>query len=119
VPNRNLTPDELAEARALLDEIRQRLVTMSHGDPELLFAYRRKLFKELTYDERSKPSVRRRLKAIKQAEQHGLCAVCQRPLPSTYCVLDRAVASLGYTADNTRLIHQRCDAEFQASRAYA
>ncbi len=49
---------------------------MSHGDPELLFAYRRKLFKELTYDERSKPSVRRRLKAIKRAEQHGLCAVC-------------------------------------------
>ena len=60
--NRQLTPEELKHANALLDEIRIRLETLSAGDKNLLFAYRRKIFKELTYDERSKPMARRKLK---------------------------------------------------------
>ena len=60
--NRQLTPEELEQANALLDDIRSKLVALSAGEKDLLFAYRRKIFKELTYDERSKPMVRRKLK---------------------------------------------------------
>ena len=56
----------------MLAEIRVRLEVFSNGDRELLFAYRRKVFKELTYDERDKPAVRRKLKDLKWKEQRGL-----------------------------------------------
>src|SRR3990170_6413755 len=75
---------------------------MSHGDKELLFAYRRKVFKELTYDERSKPNVRRKLKDQKWKEQRGLCAICGLELPERYTVLDRLNAAGGYIKENTR-----------------
>ncbi|MBV6791762.1 hypothetical protein [Xanthomonas euvesicatoria] len=52
--NPRLTPDQLDLARTLLDEVRARLVKLSSGDKELLFAYRRKVYKELMHDERSK-----------------------------------------------------------------
>jgi hypothetical protein len=64
MPNRNLTPDELKEANVLLAEIRERLVALAGDDRALLFAYRRKVTKELGYDERSKPGVRSKLKAL-------------------------------------------------------
>jgi UTP:GlnB (protein PII) uridylyltransferase len=62
MPSRVLTNEELGKARELLDDIRQRLLTLSNDDKDLLFAYRRKIGKELIYDERSHPSVRRKLK---------------------------------------------------------
>lgn len=58
MPNRTLTPLELAHANELLSEIRQRLAALSAGDAELEFALRRKIAKELGYDERSKPMIR-------------------------------------------------------------
>ena len=119
MPNRQLTEDELKKARALLTSVRARLLKLSNGDKNLLFAYRRKIFKELMYDERSKPMVRRHLKQMKRKEQAGLCAICQNPLPETYAVLDRFNAVDGYTMKNTRLIHQDCDAHTQLSRGYA
>ena len=84
-----------------------------------MFAYRRKLFKELTYDERGKPMARRKLKDQKWKQQRGICAVCKRELPEKYAVLDRLNASDGYTAENTRLIHQQCDVEQQELKGYA
>src|SRR3712207_5114546 len=72
LPNRRLAPEELARAQVLLDWIRAQLLSLSGGDPDLLFAYRRKVYKELTYDERDKPMVRRQLKAKKRFEQNGL-----------------------------------------------
>jgi hypothetical protein len=117
--NRRLSPDELQQAQALLDSIRKELETLSSGDRELLFAFRRKIYKELTYDERSKPMARRRLKELKRREQDGLCPICNRELPPTYVVLDRFNAVDGYTQENTRLIHQDCDVRTQASRGYA
>ena len=119
MPNRTLSSDELKKANALLDDVRARLDELSAGDRELLFAYRRKVSKELIYDERSKPSDRRKLKEQKRREQGGICPDCGRPLPATYCVLDRTKASDGYTAANTRLICQDCDTKTQASRRYA
>lgn len=117
--NRRLTTDELATANALLDELRARMSTLAAGDADLLFALRRKIAKELTYDERSKPLERRRLKAQKRREQNGFCAVCNRPLPPSYTVLDRFEAAKGYTAENTRLICESCDRAVQQQRGYA
>ena len=114
-----LTEEELKRANALLADIRGKLESLSGGDKELLFAYRRKIFKELGYDERSKPMVRRKLKDDKWKEQRGLCAICGKELPAKYTVLDRLRAADGYTPDNTRLIHAECDFAHQASKGYA
>jgi len=119
MPNRRLNESELEDANRLLDEIRARLEELSNGSPELLWALRRKVYKELTYDERGKPMQRRRLKEQKRREQDGNCAVCGKPLPDTYAVLDRLEAMEGYTVENTRLIHQDCDVKVQTSRGYA
>lgn len=118
MPNRILDPDELALANQLLRAVRAKLKKLSGGDPELLFAFRRKVAKELTYDERSKPAARRRLNAQKRVEQKGKCALCKKALPDSHNVLDRFVASAGYTKENTRLICRRCDRKTQASRGY-
>lgn len=118
MPNRNLTPEELQQANALLTFIRERLEVLAGSDAALLFAYRRKISKELGYDERSKPSVRRRLKVIKRRSQDGKCPICTNPLPETYAVLDRLNAADGYTVENTRLICERCDRDMQAGRDF-
>lgn len=116
--NRFLNDAELEQANELLNEIRARLAKLSRADPELLFAYRRKIAKELGYDERSKPPVRRKLKALKRQRQSNLCPLCRKELPDRYAVLDRFVASKGYTEDNTRLICRDCDSKTQAERGY-
>jgi hypothetical protein len=91
----------------------------ANGDAGLLFVYRRKLAKELVYDERSKPSARKRLKAFKRSQQGRLCAKCERPLPERYAVLDRHKAALGYTVANTQPIRENCDRRIQADRQYS
>lgn len=116
--NPRLTLDQLDLARTLLDEVRARLVDLSNGDKELLFVYRRKVYKELVHDERSKPMVRRRLKQLKMKEQEGLCPLCKEPLPERGAVLDRTQAVDGYTPENTRLIHSACDVAHQAAKGY-
>lgn len=118
MPNRNLTPDELELARELLKSIRERIEALAGGDADLRFAYRRKIAKELTYDERSGPMARRKLKAQKRKDQLGLCARCHESLPEKYAVLDRLVAAKGYSAENTRLICEKCDREVQTERRY-
>ena len=88
MPNRVLSTAELEHANLLLREIRNRLQALAGDDANLLFAYRRKIAKELGYDERSKPMVRRQLKVLKRRLQDGLCAVCREPLPERYIVLE-------------------------------
>jgi hypothetical protein len=117
--NRRLTIEELTHANLLLDEVRARLLGLAAGEADLLFALRRKIYKELIYDERDKPIVRRRLKAAKRKAQGGNCPLCNAPLPDRYCVLDRFEAAAGYTVENTRLICQACDVKVQAARGYA
>jgi DNA repair exonuclease SbcCD ATPase subunit len=119
MPNRQLTREELQMANDLLAEIRARLDTLAGGDANLLFAYRRKVSKELGYDERSKPMLRRKLKAQKRQQQGGTCPICSKPLPEKYVVLDRLNAAAGYTVENTRLIHEECDRIVQRERGYA
>lgn len=119
MPNRNLSAAELVQANGILDRLRDEMAAVANGDQELLFALRRKVAKELSYDERSKPMERRKLKLAKRLQQNGRCAVCQQKLPPSYNVLDRFRAADGYTAENTRLICEACDRKVQASRRYA
>jgi hypothetical protein len=116
--NRNLSRDELVRASTLLNEIRARLADLAGGDAALLFAYRRKIAKELGYDERGKPTQRKLLKAQKMGEQNGLCPICSKPLPEKNAVLDRLDGMGGYTPENTRLIHSDCDTRVQSERGY-
>ena len=118
MPNPRLNSAQLAIARDLLQEVRARIADLSGGDRDLEFAYRRKVYKELIYDERSRPMVRRKLKALKMAEQGALCAICNEPLPERGAVLDRMRAVDGYVPSNTRLVHAACDVTQQASKGY-
>jgi hypothetical protein len=118
MPNRRLTKDELTKVNGLLSLIRRKLDKVSAGDRELRFALNRKLYKELSYDERSKPTVRRELKRKKWKAQSGKCAECGKPMDLAYSVLDRRNAVDGYTAENTRLVHANCDYKNQAAKGY-
>ena len=120
--NRTLTADELVHAGAVLDLIRSRIDELAGGDPRLTFAYKRKIAKELQYDERGKPTLRIKLKARKRRAQRGLCAndrVPPHPLPRKGAVLDRFQAEGGYTDANTRLLCPQCDAQLQEEKGYA
>jgi hypothetical protein len=119
VPNPRLTPAQLEVAHAILAEVRERIITESGGNPELGFALRRKIQKELMHDERGTPAHRNKIKALKRSEQANICPLCQEALPEKGAVLDRTEAVLGYTVENTRLIHQHCDLAVQAARGYA
>jgi len=119
MPNRNLNPDELERAQELLADIRKRLTDLAAGDPLLLFAYRRKVVKELGYDERGKPGVRGKLKALKWGQQQGKCAQCHEDLPLRYSELDRKNAADGYTIENTELVHAKCHQERQEAKGYS
>jgi hypothetical protein len=118
MPNRQLNAEELVLARGILETVRKELERLSGGDAELLFAYRRKVAKELTYDERSGPTQRRKLKKLKRFEQKGLCPICLKELPLKYAELDRIEASAGYTPENTRLVHYECHVAEQAEKGY-
>jgi len=117
--HRILTDDERRLADTLLDEIRSKLSGLADGDTDLLFAFRRKVYKELSYDERDKPAVRRALKKRKHAEQQGRCADCGDPMPIKNSHLDRVHAPAGYTPENTRLVHADCHHESQNEKDYA
>jgi hypothetical protein len=118
MPNRNLNPDELQRANELLKDIRQKLAAIAAGDPLLLFAYRRKIVKELGYDERGKPGARGKLKALKWGQQNGKCAHCGDELALKYSELDRKNAADGYTVENTDLVHAKCHQARQAAKGY-
>ncbi len=119
--NRRLTGDKLQRlATPLLSELRSKLRELSGGDQSLLWALRRKVAKELSYDERGKSMLRKLLKATKRGEQRNRCAVCgEQQLPAKNAILDRIEAMRGYTAENTRLICPQCDTRVQEDRKYS
>src|ERR1700681_3066215 len=118
MPNRKLTPIEIAAAVKLHNSIRKRLDKISASDPKLLFALRRRLIVKLTHDERGTPAHRNKIKRLKRAEQNGMCPICSKELPLKYAELDRFSASAGYTMENTRLVHHDCHIKDQAEKAY-
>ena len=118
--NPRLTKDQRADLFApLFDLVRNELDRLSAGDPELLWALRRKLAKELTYLERSTPSERGKLKALVFQRQDGLCALCGLQLPEKGSELDRKEAFPGYVESNVRLVHHLCHVDDQAKKRYA
>jgi hypothetical protein len=119
MPNRNLTASELVLANELLKEIRSHLIALAGSDSSLLFAYRRKIAKELVYDERGKPAQRKKVKALRWGLQNGKCAHCGKDLPLEYSELDRKNAVDGYTVENTELVHAQCHYARQASNKYS
>lgn len=116
---RRLTESELEKARAILAMTRNEIARVAGDDKSLLWALRRKVYKELVYDERSKPMARRMLKFKLFARQKGLCAGCTRELPEKYSILDRREAMKGYTEENCKLLCSECDQKAQAKRKYA
>lgn len=118
VRNPRLNDEQLVKANELLEEIRARIAEVSGGDDDLYFAYRRKVAKELTYDERGKPIHRKRLKFQLMRDQDGLCADCGKPLEEKGSILDRREAKLGYTKENVELIHPSCDQRRQEALGY-
>jgi ribosomal protein L44E len=118
VSNRQLTDEEREFMKPLLVEVRAGLRALAGSDDELYWAMRRKLYKELMYDERKKPMQRRALKTFKHKEQGNLCAECRNELPAKNVVLDRLEAMPGYTIENTRLLCRDCDYRIQQERAF-
>jgi hypothetical protein len=116
--NRNLNPDELKQSHLLLDDIRRKLEILADGDLQLLFAYRRKIYKELIYLERGKPMMRRKIKIQRYDLQHGKCAHCSENMEIQYSELDRRNAADGYAVENTELVHAKCHQARQAAKGY-
>jgi hypothetical protein len=108
MPNRNLDEEELKLANSLLSEIRRKIDVLARGDSLLRFAYRRKISKELIYDERGKPMDCRKVKIQKHDQQSGRCAHCHLELKIGYSELDRKIAADGYTLENTEFVHAEC-----------
>jgi hypothetical protein len=106
--NRNLSPDELKCAHSVIVEVRRKIDELTAGDSGLRFAYRRKIYKELIYDECLKPMARRKIKIQKFDEQRGKCAHCHEDMSIQYSELDRKKAADGYTIENTELVHAKC-----------
>ncbi len=118
--NRQLSEAERGSLFApLIEQVRARLREQSGGDDDLLWALRRKLAKELSYDERGKPMQRVALRRQKRVEQGNRCALCESALPDPGAVLDRLEAMKGYTKQNTRLLCPSCDTSVQQQRRYS
>ncbi len=102
----------------LFERVKADVQQMSGGDPRVLWALRRKLAKELIYLERSTPSARKKLKALKWAAQKGLCALCGEDMPQKNSELDRLNAYLGYLDSNVQLVHHDCHVNDQDRKGY-
>lgn len=113
MPNRRLGNEERERLDALLDDVRRRLQLLSEGDDELHWAFRRRLFNQLQYDERLRPQYRAAIKKKKRKLQNGLCNICRLPLPESNAVLDRYEAMKGYSLENTQLLCHSCDVKKQ------
>ena len=119
MPNRRLTPPEITSLNTLQAQTVDALAKLAGGDPELLFALRRRLYTRLMHLERGTPMHRTKLKRVKWKAQEGICALCQKPMDQKGSELDRFKASDGYTVENTRLVHHECHVKDQAEKGYA
>ncbi len=116
--NPQLNRTQLSEAKKLLEKIRKEIKVIANNNPKLIFAFRRKIYKELMYDERSKPMERKRLKGLLRKKQKGLCFECKKALPRRGAVLDRSEAIKRYNEKNVNLICSECDKKIQEKRQY-
>ncbi len=116
--NSQLNQKQLSKANELLNKIRKEINTLTNNNPELIFAFRRKIYKELIYNERGKPMKRKKLKEGLWKKQKGLCSKCKQKLSEKGAVLDRIKAIRGYNEKNVNLICPQCDKKIQEKRGY-
>jgi hypothetical protein len=118
MPSRQSTESEAALFDDLLQKIKTMIEEAAHNDPILLFSLRRRIYKRLEYWERKTPAERKKLKKLKWEEQNGCCAICRNSLELHGAELDRLDSILGYTCENTRLVHHNCHRQDQANKRY-
>ncbi|MDO8452250.1 MAG: hypothetical protein Q7S79_00705 [bacterium] len=116
--NPQLGETQLEQAHRLIAKIRKEIEILAKNNPETTFAFRRKIYKELMYDERSKPAERKKLKDKMWKKQKGICPLCKEELLERGAVLDRIKAIKGYKEENVRLICPSCDRKVQEKRGY-
>ena len=119
MPNRRLTPPEIASLNELQDVTVAALQFLAGDDAELLFALRRRLHTRLMHLERGTPMHRTKLKRLKWKAQEGRCAICDKSMDQKGSELDRTKASDGYTVENTRLVHHGCHVADQAAKGFS
>jgi len=115
---RQLTDEERAIAKKILEDIEREIGAFAGDDEELFWAVRRYIYKQLTYGERGKPMERKNLKNLKWKKQRGICDRCKGELPERGAELDRIDPMKGYTEQNTRLLCHTCHIEEQELRGY-
>ncbi len=116
--NPQLNSSQLEQANKEINRIRKDIDRLAKNDPDLIFAFRRKIQRTLMHDERGKPVERRKLKDTMWKKQRGLCAICKEELPEKYTELDRYVAKKGYVEGNVRLVHRECHIKSQSEKGY-
>jgi len=119
MPNRRLTPPEIASLNDLQARTIADLGALAAGDDDLLFALRRRLYTRLMHLERGTPMHRTKLKRLKWKAQDGRCAICGTAMEQKGSELDRDIARLGYTVENTRLVHHDCHVADQRARGFS
>ena len=119
MPNRRLTPPEIASLNERQDVTVAALQFLAGDDAELLFALRRRLYTRLMHLERGTPMHRTKLKRLKWKAQEGRCAICDKAMDQKGSELDRTKASDGYTMENTRLVHHECHVADQAAKGFS
>ena len=116
--NPQLNEIQLKQAHKLIAKIRKEIETLAKNNSKAVFAFRRKIYKELIYDERNRPMERKKLKDIMWKKQKGICRLCKEKLSERGAVLDRTEAIEGYKEENIRLICSSCDTKTQEERGY-
>lgn len=116
--NPQLNEKQLTQAHRLIAKIKKEIETLGKNNPQAIFAFRRKIYKELMYDERSKPRERKKLKDKMWKKQKGICLLCKQELPEKGAVLDRTEAIKGYVEENVRLLCPGCDKKIQEGRGF-
>lgn len=119
MPNRRLTPSEIASLNKLQDVTVAALQFLAGDDAALLFALRRRLYTRLSHLERGTPMHRTKLKQLKWKAQEGRCAICDKPMEQKGSELDRFKASEGYTENNTRLEYHECHVADQTAKGFS
>jgi hypothetical protein len=116
--NPQLNDGQREAAWTVVKDALKKIEELAAGDSDLVFAFRRKIGKEIQYAERSGPTARRKLKLAKRKAQNNKCKSCNEELPLRYVVLDRHEAKAGYTFENTDLICEPCDRKRQEERGF-
>jgi len=118
MPNPQLNKDQLKQAHRLIEKVKKEIEKLAQNDPEVVFAFRRKVYKELMYEKRGKPVERKKLKEKMWKKQKGICPLCKQKLLERGVVLDRTRAIEGYKEGNVRLICPDCDRKVQETRGF-